>query len=530
MSHPLAQTKSGAALRTQDVIRSMVGIQGLRRPTLHPLTLGVGLLSLLLVTLPWSVAGAADPLPTYNVALDDVSVSGISSGAYMAVQMGVAHSKIVSGVGVFAGGPYRCAAGSVSEALGTCMQGEPDVERAVAETARAAATGRIDAPENLARQRIWLFSGYNDGVLKQSVMDRLRDYYLRFVPPGQVYYQDTLDAGHAVVTLSYGEECPATGGEFINDCDYDGAGLLLQHVYGRLEPPAGAALGGQFVTFDQDAFVPGDSRSKGMAREAFLYVPAACAAGERCRSHVAFHGCQQNAEEIGDAFYRHAGYNEWADTNRIIVLYPQTVASTLRPFNPKGCWDWWGYNGPDYAAKGGAQIAAVHAMLTRLAEGAGAPAPAAPQAGGLQLEATDASATSVSLAWHSAAGASAYAVYRAQSDAGPFARLTDPPVAHPSFADHGLEPGTRYFYQVRPVNGGIEDTPTGSVAITTRAEAPPCDPYFTDNVTHTTRGRATAWWGFTFAKSSWDYMGLWTIYTESTLYRDGNAYQVGVCP
>ncbi|MCP4379638.1 MAG: hypothetical protein GY794_26155, partial [bacterium] len=245
--------------------------------------------------------------------------------------------------------------------------------------------------------------------------------------------------------------------------------------------------------------------------------------------HVAFHGCEQNAEEIGDAFYRHAGYNEWADANRIIVLYPQTVATIGQPFNPKGCWDWWGYNGPEYAAKGGAQIAAVHAMLRRLAEGAGPPAPAAPQAGGLLLEATDASATSVSLAWRPAAGA-AYVVYRARTDAGPFARLTDSPVAHPSFANHGLEPGTRYFYQVRPADGGTEDTLPGSVAITTRAEVPPCDPYFTNNVTHTARGRATAWWGFTFAKGSWDYMGLWTIHTESTLYRDGNAYQVGVCP
>ncbi|HEY6898981.1 MAG TPA: hypothetical protein VI279_17105, partial [Rhodocyclaceae bacterium] len=36
------------------------------------------------------------------------------------------------------------------------------------------------------------------------------------------------------------------------------------------------------------------------------------------------HGCKQSFDNIGETFVRHAGYNEWADTNRIIILYPQT--------------------------------------------------------------------------------------------------------------------------------------------------------------------------------------------------------------
>ncbi len=43
------------------------------------------------------------------------------------------------------------------------------------------------------------------------------------------------------------------------------------------------------------------------------------------------------------AFVENAGYNAWADTNNIIVLYPQTVTSYLSPSNPSGCWDWWNY-------------------------------------------------------------------------------------------------------------------------------------------------------------------------------------------
>ena len=34
--------------------------------------------------------------------------------------------------------------------------------------------------------------------------------------------------------------------------------------------------------------------------------------------------------------------------------------------NPIGCWDFWGYRGPDYATRRGAQMRAVIAMLDRL--------------------------------------------------------------------------------------------------------------------------------------------------------------------
>jgi poly(3-hydroxybutyrate) depolymerase len=110
-----------------------------------------------------------------------------------------------------------------------------------------------------------------------------------------------------------------------------------------------------------------------MADTGYAYVPRACAAG-RCRVHVAFHGCRQSVESVGDAFVRHAGYNRWADLNAMIVLYPQTTSRSVWwpgagfVFNPQGCWDWWGYTGPDYHTKSGRQIQAVRSMLERLAQ------------------------------------------------------------------------------------------------------------------------------------------------------------------
>src|SRR5436305_15277904 len=78
----------------------------------------------------------APPLPAYNADVNQSSISGISSGAFMAVQFGVSWSSIMKGVGVIAGGPYYCARGTATDgllgnfgpdlrALGPCMKGPP---------------------------------------------------------------------------------------------------------------------------------------------------------------------------------------------------------------------------------------------------------------------------------------------------------------------------------------------------------------------------------------------------------------------
>ena len=66
-----------------------------------------------------SSATAATPLSSYNVDPNSVSVSGLSSGGFMAVQLGVAYSSTFQvGFGVFAGGPFDCARNQNSM---TCM-------------------------------------------------------------------------------------------------------------------------------------------------------------------------------------------------------------------------------------------------------------------------------------------------------------------------------------------------------------------------------------------------------------------------
>src|SRR6516225_8045573 len=54
---------------------------------------------------------------------------------------------------------------------------------------------------------------------------------------------------------------------------------------------------------------------------------------------------RQSREKVGYAFIKGAGLAEIADTNRLIILFPQVEASMV---NPHGCWDWWGYTDLDY--------------------------------------------------------------------------------------------------------------------------------------------------------------------------------------
>jgi hypothetical protein len=322
-------------------------------------------------------------LPALGARIDATSVSGFSSGAYMAGQFQVAHSSVVAGAGIVAGGPYGCAESvfadampgpgtaflNLSKAINGCMLdamskwGVPNAKLLAERTRKLAEAGRIDAVEGLAKDRIYLFTGTKDRTVLPPIVTAAADLYLGLgVPAEQVKLVSDLDAGHAFVTLDKGIACGTTAGPYITDCDYDQAGAVLSHIYGTLHPRA-ASLGGEFLVFDQQEFVR-DLAGHGLATAGLVYLPRACRPGAGCRVHIVFHGCNQQREKVGEAFARDTGYANWADANQLILLFPQVSAGAV---NPQGCWDWWGYTGRDYLTRRGPQIAAVRRMLDRLA-------------------------------------------------------------------------------------------------------------------------------------------------------------------
>jgi poly(3-hydroxybutyrate) depolymerase len=59
----------------------------------------------------------------------------------------------------------------------------------------------------------------------------------------------------------------------------------------------------------------------------------------------------------------YTGLNDWAESNNLVILYPQATSNFLK--NPEGCWDWWGYTGSDFAFKSGLQMSMVYAMYQK---------------------------------------------------------------------------------------------------------------------------------------------------------------------
>ncbi|MDH6594157.1 poly(3-hydroxybutyrate) depolymerase [Variovorax sp. TBS-050B] len=459
-------------------------------------------------------AGAAVPLPALGANPAEVSVSGLSAGGFMAVQLHVAYSATFKrGAGIVAGGPYYCAEGSVLNATGRCMTHSSSipVSSLVSTTNSWAANGTIDPVSNLASSKVYMFSGTSDNTVKQAVMDDLKTYYQSFVPAANTVYKNNLGAGHAMVTDDYGAACGTTAAPYINNCGFDLAGEILKQIYGPLNPRNNGTLGGSFTEFNQSEFISGH----GMAATGWIYVPQACTTVS-CRVHLVLHGCKQNYTDVGDQYVRKTGYNRWADTNNIVLVYPQTSTAAIN-----SCWDWWGYDSLNYAKKSGPQMMAMKAMIDRLtgsSGGSGLPAPTGVGTSG-------ATSTSMVIGWAGVSGASGYNVYRGGS------KVNASPVAATSFTDTGLAPSTSYSWTVAALDANnVQGAMSAAATGTTTGGSGGGTCYTTSNYTHTIAGRAYALYGFTYAYGSGQAMGLWNIYVTTTLKETAPGYYViGSC-
>jgi poly(3-hydroxybutyrate) depolymerase len=338
---------------------------------------GVLLLFLLGAAAP---AAAAEDLPNLGVALPQTSVSGLSSGAYMAGQIEVAHSKNIVGAGIVAGGPFACAETASGElfpywpivvwqnatqAANACMKdswGAPDAEKLAKRAKELAEDGKIDELSGLADDKVYLFSGNEDQTVVRAVVEAAKRFYQAAgVPEGNVTLVEK-EGGHAFLTETEGTACGLSKDPYVSDCDYDQARAILEWIYGAPLADPSPSPTGKFITFDQSAF--NDGVPNGLAAEGVVYVPEDCVGHTGCRLHIALHGCDQAHETVGDAFIEKTGFARYADTNRLVVLFPQIAGSVV---NPHGCWDWWGYSDIDYLGKDAPQIKAVWAMAERLA-------------------------------------------------------------------------------------------------------------------------------------------------------------------
>ena len=328
----------------------------MRRKTIIAALLG-GLLS----------SASQGALPKLNLDMGSITVSGISSGGYMANQLHIAHSDWVKGAGIIAAGAYYCGQNDIKVALSQCVNKVSDnfsLEPLHKQLINWAQENKIAPLEHLKQSKVWLLHGTKDEKVIAPVTQALHQQYQQLLSDDALKFVNDKPFAHHFPTLEKGSECSASESPFIGNCDYDAAGEMLTFLIGDLSERSPEPKG-KVLAFAQQEL--GGEQAKSLADTGYLYVPQSCQLGESCQLHIAFHGCNQNAEAIGTKFIEQNGLNNWADNNHMVVLYPQAKSSLFMPLNPQGCWDWWGYTDEHYATRDGQQIQAVSNMAKQLA-------------------------------------------------------------------------------------------------------------------------------------------------------------------
>lgn len=314
----------------------------------------------LLPALAGCAADPAPPLPRLRVDTQRVAVAGLSSGAVMAMQAHLAYSDRLAGAALVAGPPYGCAQGSLETALGPCMAAAPytpDAAQLAARVRERAAAGALAPLGGLAGDAVYLLHGRDDATVVPVLSAITAALYEDLAADaGRLRLQHDFDRDfpHLLPTDGAGVDCASGGSPWLGDCGFDAAAAIMAQLFGPATAARPAQAQGELRRFDQAAYAAADA-DPGLADAGYLYLPRECAAGAACGLLVAFHGCQQNVEKVGEAFVRDTGFNAWADVHRVAVLYPQ-VRSSYLPLNPKACWDWWGYTGEAYDTRDGAQL------------------------------------------------------------------------------------------------------------------------------------------------------------------------------
>ena len=484
-------------------------------------------------------AHAASALPALDVDTRKISISGLSSGAFMANQMGYAYASTFMGVGVLAGGPYMCAGHSNYTA---CMY-NATISSGQLGTMQSDITNwsgsSNDPVADVATQKIYLWVGSSDSTVGPNPMAGVKTQYTNNGVTAANLSSNTLSgAAHTFPTDFAGSgdnACGTASSPYISNCSFDGAGAMLKFFYGPLAARNNAPASGNYVQFDQTPYI---AASPGMASTGWIYVPANCASGAQCKLHVALHGCLQNYATVGADFGQNTGYTRWADTNSIIVLFPQTqvdntshaTSASGSLANPNGCWDWIGWYGSNFARKAGTQATAIKAMVDHVASGTGSGGGTGGGGGTGALAAPTGVGTSaatpgsMTVGWAGPSGATGYNVYRNG------AKVNASTITGTSYVDTGLASATTYSWTVTDLNaGGVESAQSTPASGTTTGATATC--FTASNYAHTTAGRAHQSGGYAYANGSNQNMGLWNLYVTTTLKQTGtNHYVIGNCP
>lgn len=311
------------------------------------------------VTAPKHIMTVANTLTKYNLNLNNITSAGISSGGAMATQFHYAHSANVKYEAQFAGAPYYCSQDSL--AVGdNCLLGifSENLAGLESEAVSFASQGLIDPTSDLKGSKGYFYSGTLDEVVAHASVKNSESELQYF--GGTTIDNYTTPSGHGWISPNGPVACGLTTSPYINNCGIDPEQTFLSYFYGTLNPKA-ANPSGSLIQFNQNTYAPGgNAAAYNLDPTGYVFVPNSCAGGAACNLVVVFTGCLASTEEIGTLLMTDGNVDNWADTNNMVVLYPQV--NTLY----SSCWDWYGYDGSNFAFKTGPQIETVWNMVEAL--------------------------------------------------------------------------------------------------------------------------------------------------------------------
>jgi hypothetical protein len=225
-----------------------------------------------------------------NLDRAGITVSGLSSGGFIAHQFHLAFSSLVHGAGIIAGGPFGCveniknpyfwfwnvpldrvsaATVACTHYYGTLFYGLPPAAPGATDSLsfirQAHAEGSIDDPANLRKHRVWLFHGRDDRIVPRSTAEALSEVYDGLaVRPPQLHIEWNESGRVAIhgmpVAQFLGEsrfpkrDCDQHEPPYIVQCGYEAAEALLRHIYpGQFanasdDPHRDGTLGSRLIT------------------------------------------------------------------------------------------------------------------------------------------------------------------------------------------------------------------------------------------------------------------------------------------
>src|ERR1700742_1425582 len=111
----------------------------------------------------------------------------------------------------------------------------------------------ISLVDNIESRKIFLQVGSADTTVGPNVVDQLNTQLSSFDNSANITYVTTSDAVHTFPTdfdASGNSACSDATSPYISNCNYDGAGAVLQWLHGTLNPRNTGTLSGTIVSFD----------------------------------------------------------------------------------------------------------------------------------------------------------------------------------------------------------------------------------------------------------------------------------------